>query len=275
MMTPGVLYPLGVLMTFPLLAYAGYRLGRSGDRILYPVLSVFILFVLSSGFCSRFPGIAFQWMPFPVLYGYVGDFLTLAGGTVIIAAASVAVDNDRLSVLLRILCGILVFGALFRAGFYTFTDYDQLQSEIGEEEVVLQSTSWSCGPAAGSMFLGELGVMASEQDLARIAPANRFTGTGCFQMWNAIGRRAAPHGYQPKLLRPAKKALLDLEPPILAVVELTLLIDHWVVITEIRGNAIDVKNPLTGYQKNVPTSEFFRDWRGIVLVCEKVHTDKP
>lgn len=133
----------------------------------------------------------------------------------------------------------------------------------GEVEVV-QSTGWSCGPAALAWALQTKGVPATERQLARLAASTPFHGTtdvGLLRACHKLGVRARVL----PLLR--FEDLQSLDKPFLTTWHLSGAIMHSIVVLEVGPDKVKVGDPMMG-QTEYTRAEFERSWMKSALVLE-------
>ena len=132
--------------------------------------------------------------------------------------------------------------------------------------VHLQSTAYNCGPAAAATALGQLGVKASEGEIAILAYTNPISGTPEDVLCAALQQRYGDEGVlcerRPlKTLEELKEAGLTL-----AVIKYSFQEDHYVTVLEVTDDEVMVADPLVG-KTSLSRDEFLKKWRrcGIVL----------
>lgn len=268
-LSPRILYPLGAILLFPVLYFGGKWFGKRKKYLVVPVMLVLIMVLLISMFPMQYPAWSYPFLPWPGFYAYVQVFVPISAALFVISSGMVQLENERKKYVLQLFCAFLCFAALARAGFYGLTNYDQLRNHPPGKSIYTQSTDWSCGPAAGAMFLQQLGIRASEKQLSLMSPANRFTGTGPYQLRNGLQTAIGGQNNSVRILSPAPEELFQLKPPIIMMIRLNALINHWVVITKITGKNILVKNPLYKRIQEYSRRSLLHEWEGIVLVAEQ------
>lgn len=130
----------------------------------------------------------------------------------------------------------------------------------GEEEVVLQSTPYNCGPAALATICRMWGREVSQEEIAKLAGTDS-TGTtmlGLAQAAEALGLKATG-------LKLNFRELKEIKKPLIAFINKK----HYVVVKEINEERLILLDPKEG-RTSVPTKDFIKIWDGYVLVLEEV-----
>ncbi|MBI5379282.1 MAG: hypothetical protein HZA23_03910 [Nitrospirae bacterium] len=149
---------------------------------------------------------------------------------------------------------------LFREGVGYLVDFwrDPDVATVDVSETFKQATSYTCGPAALRMALYYLGIVLSEEEVARLAGTDPMGTTlyGLAQALKAGGLDA--QGERWNLPR-----LMQIRNPVIAFVGR----DHFVLIEGVRGEEIYMFDPVIGRIK-VRKHVFNRYWNGHVLVMK-------
>ncbi len=139
-------------------------------------------------------------------------------------------------------------------------------------DVCLQSTCYTCGPAAAVTALRQLGVPAREGDLAILAHTTQSAGTPSDSLCAAINQSCQAQGVHSTLRTFQSVAELKKALPVIAVVKFGFLVDHYVTVLEVTDKTVVVGDPLEG-QQSLSHPEFLEKWRryGIVLEIQNVN----
>lgn len=175
--------------------------------------------------------------------------------------------------LLRVLSGAAVFrvGLLpAMAPLMAQESMRALKTTIGRDGVCIQSTGFTCGPAAAVTALRALGIHATESELALHFGTSSITGTP--DDVAAIGLRNL---YADQGLIVEHRFMRSVEefrewPAALAVIEYSTFQDHFVAILGVTDTMVTVGDPLMG-RIQMPIAEFKEKWRqvGVLLRLEK------
>lgn len=122
----------------------------------------------------------------------------------------------------------------------------QLGTNMNGGGICLQSTSYTCGPAAAVTALRRLGFPAEEGDLALLANSSNRTGTDPTDLAAAIVARFGPSGARVDE-RPLD-TLDDLQRalPAMTVIQWDAVTDHWIVVLEMNDREVHCADPARG-----------------------------
>ncbi len=141
-----------------------------------------------------------------------------------------------------------------------------LETSIDANGVCLQTTKYTCGPAAAVTALRKLGLPAGEGQIAILSHASPITGTLPGSLCKALQNRYACEGLQCQY-RPFR-SISELKDfgITLAVVKDAFLLDHCVAVLDISDDTVTVADPSTGV-RSMSHAQFETIWRfcGIVL----------
>lgn len=177
----------------------------------------------------------------------------------------------------RISRGTLLFLTLLGGGYgflevagpmllpvYASTLSDRVERLPNGDTEVIQSTGWSCGPAALAWALQAKGVPATERQLADLAASTPFHGTADAGLLRACHKL----GLTAKMRRGLRfEELQALPKPCLVTWHLSGLVMHWIVVLEAGPDEVAVGDPMMG-QVDYTREEFARKWMRDALVVE-------
>lgn len=129
---------------------------------------------------------------------------------------------------------------------------------------VIQSTGWSCGPAALAWALETRGVPATERQLADLAASTPFHGTpdsGLLRACHLLGLPATMR----RGLR--FEDLPTIPKPCLVTWHLSGLLMHWIVVLDAAPDKVKVGDPMMG-QVDYTRKEFEHRWMRDALVLQ-------
>jgi hypothetical protein len=124
----------------------------------------------------------------------------------------------------------------------------------------LQSTGWSCAPAAACSLLRRLGIDADEAEMARLMRSRRWFGTDLLKMHRGLARKLEGAPHEVELVRLGYDELVAARAPALASIKHQLLIDHAVAVVEARPDGVTLLDPLVG-PRQLSREGFERIWR--------------
>jgi predicted double-glycine peptidase len=123
------------------------------------------------------------------------------------------------------------------------------QPQITEDNVVLQSTGYTCGASSCATLLRRTGIdpNATEADLVPRVLTRRWDGATLLGMAAGLRESAEPAGWRVKVFEPDWDTFKSLRKPLLCSVRLSKSITHAVVVTEIDPHkGVRVADPLRG-----------------------------
>lgn len=146
-----------------------------------------------------------------------------------------------------------------------------LHTRINAAGVCLQTTGYTCGPAAAVTALRRLGFPAKEGEIALLSQSSSFTGTSPDLLAEALRQKYGPEGLIVnyrffKNLDELRQAGLTL-----AVVKFSFMVDHFVTVLKMNNSAVIVGDPLNGLE-TIPRNQFLRQWRYCGIVLQKKHS---
>jgi predicted double-glycine peptidase len=141
------------------------------------------------------------------------------------------------------------------------------------EDVYIQTTDYTCGPASAVNALYELGIKASEGEIAILAYTSPRTGTSDDLLAKAIEKRYSSEGITCTYRRFKSVAELRGNCPVIVVTKYSFLIDHYVTVIKVTDDKIIIANPSTG--REVLTYDEFKDkWRSVGIVLRRVSNNE-
>jgi len=142
----------------------------------------------------------------------------------------------------------------------------RLHTTFDDSGVCLQTTRYTCGPAAAVTALLRLGLQASEGQIAILSHASPIVGTLPACLSKTLRDLYAVDGLKCRYRNFDSIAQLGRSGITLVVIRNALLQDHCVAILGVSEEAVTVADPVTGIT-TMPHDEFRAIWRfsGIVL----------
>jgi predicted double-glycine peptidase len=177
-------------------------------------------------------------------------------------------------VLLAILMVVFVAGQSvpsFLMPAFNYRELSELKTLVDVDGVCIQSTGYTCGPAAAVTALRRVGVKAQEGDLAVLAHTTHMTGTPTDVLCDVITAR---HGVSCRQVHfRAIEGLRDCVP-VIAVVKYAFLIDHFVTVLEVTDATAVVGDPLEG-RVELTRDQFAHRWRKCGIVFDRSIREMP
>lgn len=149
-----------------------------------------------------------------------------------------------------------------------------LETTIDANGVCLQTTGYTCGPAAAVTALRRLGLPADEGEIAVLSHASPMTGTFPVSLCKALQNRYAADGLRCRYRPFGSISELRDSGITLAVVKDALLVDHCVAVLDISDTTVTVADPRSGVRP-MSREKFEAIWRfcGIVLTRDLSSSD--
>ena len=144
----------------------------------------------------------------------------------------------------------------------------RLQTKVNSDGICLQSTPYTCGPAAAVTALRKLRLSTEEGQIAILSCTSEQEGTPVDMLADGLQHEYANGGLAVKCR--AFKNISELRQAglTLAVIKYSLIEDHWVTVLEVTDSEVIVGDPLAGLAR-LPHDEFCKRWRFVGIVLER------
>lgn len=141
-----------------------------------------------------------------------------------------------------------------------------LITTLDSEGNCIQTTSYTCGPAAAVTALKKLGLTADEGEIAVLAYTSPVIGTLPSCLSSALQNRYGNLGLKCRYRHFDSIDQLGNTGVTLAVVKDAFLVDHCIAVLEVSENDVTVADPIAG-TRSISREKFEKIWRfsGIVL----------
>lgn len=137
-------------------------------------------------------------------------------------------------------------------------DLASLKTHMDSNGVCLQTTDYTCGPAAAVTALHQLGFPADEGKLAILSETSSTTGTPPDMLAEALQKEYGSRGLIADC-RPFKDiSELKQSGLTLAMVKYSFMVDHWVTVLEVTDSQVIIGDPLDGKVK-LSYDDFFEE----------------
>ena len=156
----------------------------------------------------------------------------------------------------------------FLAPAFNRNQLAQLRTHMGTDGVCLQTTDYTCGPAAAVTALRKLGLAADEGEIAILSCTSSTTGTPPDILAEALQSRYGKDGLVADYRAFKDVSELRNMGPTLAVTKFGFLVDHYVTVLEVTDTEVVVGDPLNGLDK-LYYDEFRRQWRFVGVVLKR------
>jgi len=254
-------------------AFLGAVAGRSFSRLKNPHWGFGYLFPLSLIFLLSY-------ITFAGLNASNPFFAWISGGRVRFAIIALAVTMGSMTLFGRlknpiektvvfvVMIGISAWGSVlpFVTPLLVRNDLANLQTKTDVDNICVQSTPYTCGPAAAVTALRQLGVIAQEGELAILSNTGPIIGTMPWSLYKAIQDRYTADGIECQFRHFDSISQLRKAGVTLAVIKDTFLLDHCVAIIEVGDNTVTIGDPVLG-KVRMSHKDFQSIWRfyGIAL----------
>jgi hypothetical protein len=258
-----------------LCALAGVALGWWFSRLRSPywgigyVIPVVVIFAYAIAFYV--PDILFL-PPFSWMLTGIKKFGTFGFlATLLLMTPLSRVSQPRIRVMIVVLMAVIVFFLSiwpFLAPISDRKELSRLQTKVDENGICLQTTAYTCGPAAAVTALRKLGLPAEEGQVAILSCTSDQGGTPVDMLAEGLRNRYGKEGLAVK--RRVFKSISELRQVglTLAVVKYSLWEDHWVTVLKITDSEVIVGDPLAGLT-HLSHNDFCKRWRFIGIVVQR------
>ena len=258
-----------------LLGFAGFRAGcrasRSAARGWIFVVSTGLTVLLLTALALNFRRLSF--LP-PFIWLTRGDakwvVLAISAPTILGALAAKVTERGQVRALMMLSAVVVLrTGVLPLASpLIAQPSLREMNTSIDGDGVCLQSTSYTCGPAAAVTALRVLSIDAKEGELGLLCETSQIGGTGDDVIASRLRERYADQG-----LSVEHRYVKDIDelaswPASLAVIKYGFFVDHFVALLSVTTDSVVVGDPLYG-RKTMPRAEFDAQWRHVAVLLRR------
>ncbi len=170
----------------------------------------------------------------------------------------------------RLMVGLLAAVGTMYFGWLPFLEFALMRPRLAalqtwrENEVCLQTTDFTCGPAAAVSALAQRGVHAEESELAIAAYCTPRLGTSVGPLVQSIESLYGDQGVRCRIVRFESVEQLQARCPVIVPVKYRFMTDHFVTVLQVDEEVV-VADPLKGlvrYSKD----DFGGIWRHVGIV---------
>jgi hypothetical protein len=246
----------------------GYFLAASSRRLQAVVIVITLLFIMLAA--MTLAGI----MPF-----WARDFVSaLGGGTVVMCCAAMIflgfargspqrkASKEFLAALILIVAAILIIECGGRL-WWRFGAAASWQRTVNANGCLVQSTRWTCSPAAGVMLLHNHGVPASEGEMAYLANTTLF-GTDGLTLACALTEKVRDRAWHAELHETDYQHCCSRGKPFVAHISSQETGAHAVFVSKISADHVEVVDPLVGWPTKMSRESFQAVWDGTAIWIE-------
>ncbi len=150
-------------------------------------------------------------------------------------------------------------------------DLKRLPTVVTSDDVCLQSTDYTCGPAAAVTALRRLGLHAHEGEIAVLSHTNPIGGTMPWSLYKAIQSRYADTGVDCQFRYFESIDQLRQAPAALVVIRDAFLLDHCVAVLDVSEDMVTLADPVLG-RLRMSHKQFEQIWRFYAIVLSRNQT---
>lgn len=166
------------------------------------------------------------------------------------------------------LASIFFFIIPFISPIFIKKDLEKIKTRFSGHGICLQSTNYTCGPAAAATALYQLGIEANEGELAIAAHTTPQTGTSNNLLKEAIEKLYSSDGVVCTYRYFDSVSELKGYCPVIVVTRFSFLIDHYVTVLGVTDDEVIIGDPAEG--KEISTYEELENkWRSVGIVVKK------
>jgi predicted double-glycine peptidase len=134
-----------------------------------------------------------------------------------------------------------------------------LTTLINGQGVCLQTTDFTCGPAATVTLLHRLGLSAEEGEIGILSKTS-FFGADATLLADAVNQRYRTDGVHASVKTLRTLDELKASVPCATVIYYDFTTDHWVTVLNVSDGKVELGDPISG-KRTASTVEFMRVWR--------------
>ncbi len=153
--------------------------------------------------------------------------------------------------------------------YFNRDELANLSGRLDSSGIFLQTTDYTCGPAAAATVLKAYGIDDSEGNIALATRCNSYSGTRSLDIVNYINRNYS------RELRAEYRYIKDLDELrnidgfFITEVKAGNFTDHFVVIMGFKGDLVTVADPSLGTFR-AKASAFSSEWRNKVIIISRI-----
>ena len=258
-----------------LCALTGLVMGRWFSRLPSPWWTIGwaipFLLVLADVMAFRFPGMLFV-PPFSLFLIGIRKFAALGFVTTLVLSTPMFRIAQRRN---RMMIALLMIASVFYLSLWPLLapmvdrgQLSHLQTKMDKDGICLQSTDYTCGPAAAVTALRKLHLPADEGQIAILSCTSFQEGTPIDMLAYGLQNQYGNQGLVTKCR--VFKSISELKSAglTLAVIKYRFLEDHWVTILDVTDSEVIFADPLTGLTR-VSYGVFQKRWRFIGIVLQR------
>ena len=135
-----------------------------------------------------------------------------------------------------------------------------IETRLDSDNVCLQQTDYTCGPAAAVTALRRMGLPAEESELSLEARTSGLTGTMPDLLARSLEKNYRANGLKARYRHFRNLDELRKAGPVLVLVRYNLLLDHYYAVLSVDDQHVVVGDPLEGI-RTLEHRQFLKQWR--------------
>ena len=134
----------------------------------------------------------------------------------------------------------------FGPSIWIHHELKNLQTTFSKDGICIQTTGFTCGPAAAVTVLRQLGIEAQESDLAIMSKCTPKGGTTNELLVSAIKKLYGKKGIDCSTISLDSIEQLKENCPLIAVIKLSSVVSHYTVALEVIDDKVIIGDPVGG-----------------------------
>jgi predicted double-glycine peptidase len=262
-------------------AIMGAALGIAFSRLRSPFWTIGYFFplvlIVTYALTIRFPTVMFtpplSWVFLGLKKFIVFGFVT----TMVLTTPLSRINPKRTRLMIALLTAIIVFVFAifpFIAPLLNRRQLAQMATRMDKDGICLQSSDYTCGPAAAVTALRKLGFSAEEGQIGILSCTSFQEGTPVDMLADALKRGYGQNGLEVECRAFKNIAELRNLQPTLALTKYSLMVDHWLTVLDVTDAEVIVADPLNGLTR-LSHADFGKKWRFIGIVLKRNNSTAP
>ena len=245
----------------------GVWLGGKSKRVVLITVSTCLVMILTRVVLFELPLVEYAALPFD-WYAIWRPWWVLPFAMGVLGAGTRQMSTKNARVLVGV-CAATVFLVITVRLFSTANfDPDSMYGVVRSTGVCQQTTDYTCGAAAAATLLHHYEVETTEAEMARLCWTNSLSGTDPFCVARGLRLKLGDRPLRPVLHDASWEDVLDLRQPAMITIEFGALVDHWIVLLEVRPDGkVLTGDPLQGLRL-FSREEFVAEFQGTMVTLE-------
>ncbi|MGD0090708.1 MAG: cysteine peptidase family C39 domain-containing protein [Planctomycetota bacterium] len=273
------------LLTF-FAAALGWRLGARSKTVATALAVLAGLGLVGGAWIARHLSWLPEWAILPLTAYLHGSWFAPPGAFLFLLAARQAQEREKAAaglqrpagrssarrtvLLLVLLTGVVLIAAsnpLLGPPDIEKCEADLANTRVDTDNVVRQTTNYTCGPAACATLLRRTGLdpEATESEMVPLCLTKRWGGASTLGMAVGLKKKVAPLGWHVRIVEPDWEAFKRLRKPALCAMSYLPFINHAVVVCAVEEGRVQVADPIAGLSC-WPENEFRKMFRNEAVV---------